>query len=133
MWDLRHSRVVAMGLSAACFMAATSLARTIADYRPSGAGGFPQSGAPYLPVGRLAPPPLGNVAIPYTGPQLQGEYGIVTLNAKTGKSTWTVNPPFDNPNQTWQTFYPLDFVPGVNPPQYDVEMAFRPAQNGVTD
>jgi prepilin-type N-terminal cleavage/methylation domain-containing protein len=70
----------------------------LAERKDINAPGAPSSGTkpPYLPIGNI-PQHLQLASKPYVGPQLQGEYRVVTLFSRTGLIMNDDNVQFDNP------------------------------------
>ncbi len=73
---------------------------------------------PYLPIGNI-PQNLTLTTNPYTGPQIQGEYRVVTLFTRTGQVLTNDNVQFDNP---------LNPANGV---RYNPNFPFLAAQQGA--
>jgi len=73
---------------------------------------------PFLPIGTI-PQQLTLSNNPYTGPQIQGEYRVVTLFTRTGQVLTNDNVQFDNP---------LNPANGV---RYNPNFPFLAAQQGA--
>jgi prepilin-type N-terminal cleavage/methylation domain-containing protein len=81
----------------------------------------PATAAPNLPIGIIQPQLLaGN---PYPGPQLKGEYRLITLFTRTGQVTTSDNVTFDNPKNPANQ--------NTKPPIYNPYYPFIPAQRGL--
>jgi type II secretory pathway pseudopilin PulG len=81
--------------------------------------------APYLPIGDITTE-FGLNQVAYSGPRISGEFAILTLFARSGKTGSLGSATFDNPNRPIIQFYPNPPVPVV----YDPTFPFLPARQG---
>ena len=120
MWNLSHSKALAVGLSLASTLSAGSIARTVAlaSQVEAQSALLPALGPA---VAHLPPGVLPGTSL-YTGPRIKGSYGVLSLHSKSGRISYTEAPPSDDP------LNPADTIHGFN-----ASKPFIAAQQGLVD